>query len=225
MTDMLTPADRARVTAAVIAAEQRTDAEIVTIVAPASDAYHDVALHWAIFATFVVIGVAAIRPDWLETLRTVADSRWTTASTRTDLLTPLLLFAAITFLTVRLLASVTALRTRLTPGATKARRVRRRAVMLFRVGVQHHTADRNGVLLYLSLAERRAEIVADHAVHQAVAPEIWGDILSDLLVAVRAGQPGDGMVAAVAAIGATLATAFPPSGRDAAELPDRLIQL
>src|ERR1044072_8316969 len=77
----------------------------------------------------------------------------------------LYLFAklAAAFLIVRLILAYQPLRMALTPGITKSRRVHRRAVELFRAGCELKTRGRTGVLLYLSLAERRAEIVADQA--------------------------------------------------------------
>ena len=81
----------------------------------------------------------------------------------------------------------------LTPGLTKHRRVHRRAVELFRVGCELKTRGRTGVLLYLSLAERRAEIVADKAIADQVEPEIWGEAMAALIDEVKAGRPGEGM--------------------------------
>jgi putative membrane protein len=97
----------------------------------------------------------------------------------------------------------------LTPAATKQRRVRRRAVELFRAAAERRTAGRTGVLLYLSLLEHRAEIVVDEAIHAKVAPEVWGDAMAALLEEVKAGRPAAGMVRAVDLIGAVLAEHFP----------------
>jgi putative membrane protein len=80
-------------------------------------------------------------------------------------------------------------------------------------------------MLYLSLAERRAEIIADSAIHSRVANDVWGDAMAALIVAVRDGRPGDGMADAVTRIGAILGAHFPRSADDTNELPDRLIEL
>jgi putative membrane protein len=117
------------------------------------------------------------------------------------------------------------LRMALTPGATKTRRVRRRALELFRAAAERRTTGRTGVLLYLSLLERRVEIVADEAIHAKVAPETWGDAMAALLEEVKAGRPADGMVRAVEMIGAVLAEHVPLEQGDTNELPDRLITL
>ena len=58
----MTEADHKIVTSAVARAEEHTDAEIVTIVARRSDAYHDVGLHWAILAMLLVPAFAAAFP-------------------------------------------------------------------------------------------------------------------------------------------------------------------
>ncbi|HWW65909.1 MAG TPA: hypothetical protein VNZ43_14225 [Sphingomonadaceae bacterium] len=220
----ITDADRARVAAAITEAEAQTDGEIVTVLADQSDAYHDVALHWALLIAFLAFAVIAAWPDffigWLDRL-----AGWGDEHSRRELLTILLLVVAAKFLVARLILAWRPLRLALTPGATKSRRVRRRAVLLFKAGTERRTATRTGVLLYLSLAEHRAEIVTDETIHAKVEPEAWGAAMAALVDAVRDGRPGDGMVAAVGAIGTVLATALPFTGTDPNELPDRLIEL
>ena len=65
----------------------------------------------------------------------------------------------------------------------------------------------------------------DAAIHAKVPPERWGVAMAGLVDALRAGQPADGIVTAVAQIGAILEETFPRTGRDPDELPDRLIEL
>ena len=113
----------------------------------------------------------------------------------------------------------------LTPGRTKSRRVRRRAIELFRAGCELKTRGRTGVLLYRRLAEHRAEIVADKAIADQVAPEVWGEAMAALVDEVKAGRPGQGMALAVEKIGAVLAPILPPTLDNPNELPDRLIEL
>lgn len=216
--------DHARVTAAVTEAERATDGEIVTIVADRSDCYHDVVLHWAMLAMFLVLAVIAARPDILSWLHRLLIG-WRHEARPGELLTILLVLLVTTFLLARFVIGIFPLRFALTPRATKARRVRRRAVAFFKASAEQRTTARTGVLLYLSLAEHQAEIVADQAIHHAVAPEIWGEAMAALIDAVRAGRPGEGMAAAVMRIGAVLAEHFPKTERDSNELPDRLIEL
>jgi putative membrane protein len=217
-------ADHAAVSAAVAAAEARSDGEIVTVVAPRSDSYHDVALHWAVLAMLGMLALLAAFPSVAERGWALVDP-WATRSPTGGLLAVALVLTTATFLLARLVLAWMPLRLALTPGSTKARRVRRRAVELFRVAADRRTQARTGVLLYLSLAERRAEIVADEAIHARVAPEVWGEAMAVLLAATQGGRPGEGMAAAVERIGAVLAEHFPRSAGDVNELPDRLIEL
>ena len=221
----LSPADRDRVTAAVTRAEALSDGEIVTAVAARSDAYHDVALHWAVLAMLGALALLAWRPALADPLVALFAEPWDPVTPTGALLVSALVVEAVVFLLARALFAVQSIRMALTPGATKSRRVRRRAVEIFRIGAEQRTRASTGVLLYLSLAERRAEIVAEQGIHARVAPEEWGEAMAALVREVRHGRPGEGMAAAVERIGAVLAAHFPRSADDTNELPDRLIEL
>ncbi|MFN3946210.1 MAG: TPM domain-containing protein [Allosphingosinicella sp.] len=222
---LLSPEDHALVTAAVTRAERESDGEIVTIVAAQSDAYHDVALHYAVLAMLLVPGLLAALPQsaihWVEGLF----FGWNAAFTRGGLMLALFTVLTLVFLIVRLTLAYLPLRMALTPGSTKTRRVHRRAIQLFRTGCELKTRGRTGILLYLSLAEHRAEIVADRAIHEQVEPEVWGEAMAALVEEVKAGRPGAGMAAAVERIGAVLAEILPKTLDNPNELPDRLVEL
>ncbi|MEH3101323.1 TPM domain-containing protein [Sphingomonas adhaesiva] len=217
---VLTAAEREAIASAVTAAEATTDGEIVTVVAERSDAYHDVALHYAVLAVLAVTAIGAIRPG----IFTPFDRGWEQADLARDMLA-VLIAQTLAFLIVRVALAWMPLRLALTPRATKARRVRRRAVQYFRIGTESRTAGHEGVLLFLSADEHIAEIVTDAAIHRVIAPERWGDAMAALVDAVRDGRPGDGMVAAVAGIGAVLREHFPKTADNPNELPDRVIEL
>lgn len=216
----LTPAERDAVIAAVSAAEAGTDGEIVTMIAPLSDAYRDVPPQYGLLAALLVPALVAIDPARLPLI----SDGWS-APELWLVIFAVMLLQVIAFLIVRYALARMAWRLRLTPRATKRRRVRARAVELFRVAAEQRTAKRVGVLLYLSTGERMAEIVADAAIHAKVPPERWGDAMAALIEEVRQGRAGAGMVAAVGAIGAIIAEHFPKTDADTNELPDRLIEL
>ena len=119
----------------------------------------------------------------------------------------------------------TPLRLALTPGATKTRRVRRRAVILFKAAAERRTVGRTGILIYLSMGEHRAEIVGDEAIVKVTTPETWGEAMAALLVELKAGRPADGIVAAIGEVGTVLAEHFPRAATDRNEIPDKLIEL
>lgn len=219
----LNPEDEAKVAAAIKAAEAQTDGEISTIVAASSDNYNDVVLHWALLFALLPLAISAAWPALLFWGASLL-SPWDDPSLRL-ILTLLLVKMIAVFLIARYLIGVRAIRMLVTPAATKHRRVRRRAIMLFRAGTEQRTLSTTGVLLYLSLAEHRAEIVADAAIHAKAPQEEWGEAMAALVAAMRDNRPGDGMAAAVEKIGVVLAQHFPRTGTDPNELPDRLIQL
>lgn len=217
--------DHALVTAAVTRAEQSSDGEIVTIVAEKSDSYHDVGLHYAVLAMLLVPAALGILPQsWID-WSTGLFLGWNAALDRGILMAVLFALLAAAFLLVRYALAYMPLRMALTPGATKGRRVRRRAIELFRVGAERRTVGRTGILLYVSLREHRAEIVADEAIAGKVTPDIWGEAMADLISEVKAGRPGSGMAMAVERIGAVLAEHFPKTHSDENEISDRLIEL
>jgi putative membrane protein len=216
--------ERALVTAAVAEAELRSAGEIVTIVSDRSDSYHDVMLHYAVLLMlFVPVSLALVPQsiiDWVASLLL----GWNATLTRPIVMLFLFVKLIGAFLLVRILLSWMPLRMALTPGSTKTRRVRRRAVQLFKVTTQARTTGRTGILLYLSLLERRAEIVADEAIHSKVEPEVWGDAMAALVAGLKQGKAGQGMADAVRCIGDVLAKHLPRSNEDVNELPDRIIE-
>ena len=131
-----------------------------------------------------------------------------------------------TFLFVRLALAWMPLRMALTPKATKIARGSAAArSSCSRPAAEQRTEGRTGILLYLSLLERRAEIVADEAIHsQGRAGSLGrGDGGPDRR---GEGRPaGRGMALAVEKIGAVLARCLPPKADNPNELPDRLIEL
>lgn len=219
----MNPDDSQKVAAAIRAAEAGTDGEISTIVAQSSDSYSDIVLHWALVAGLFPLAISAAWPNILVWTLTPITG-WEAPSLRL-LLSLLMVKCIILFLIARFVIGLPAVRMALTPRGTKERRVRARAIMLFRAGTEARTLSKTGVLLYLSLAERRAEIVADAAIHAKAPQEVWGEAMAALVEAMRDKRPGDGMAAAVDRIGAVLAQHFPFSGTDPNEMPDRLIEL
>jgi len=221
----LSEEDHAKVSAAIAAAEAKSDGEIVAAVTDLSDKYHDVALHWAVLVLFAVLAWAAICPSCLNWWLDLFLGSWREEATQRELLTFLMILAVLKFTVVLLILRYMPLRLLLTPSATKERRVRRRAIATFKAGAERRTVGRTGILIYLSMGERRAEIVADEAITKVTTPETWGEAMAALLVEVKAGRPGDGIVAAVERVGVVLAEHFPKTSTDTNEIPDKLIEL
>lgn len=217
--------DHALVIAAVADAEQHTSGEIVTIVTDISDHYDDIPMVWASAIAFIALGTYATFPDFYIGLINTLSSEWGHEYTAGEYLGLLWTAVALKWIGTWIILKWMPLRLALTPKVIKLARVRRRAMSLFKVGAESKTMGRTGVLLYLSMQEHRAEILADEAIASKVAPEIWGDAMVALLDQVKAGNPGAGVAAAVAQMGVVLAEHFPKGIENPNELPDRLIVL
>ena len=225
MVMQLSDADRDKVSAAIAGAEGNSNGEIVAVATPISDAYHDVALHWALIPLFAVLAWAAWRPTALVWWYDFLLGGWNPDPTLSQLLTLLMVFAALKFTVALLILKWMPLRLALTPRSTKERRVRRRAITIFKAAAERRTVGRTGILIYLSLAERRAEIVADDAILKVTDEHTWGEAMAALIADVREGRPADGICAAIERVGVVLAQHFPRSATDTNEIPDKLILL
>ena len=87
------------------------------------------------------------------------------------------------------------------------------------------TARRNGVLIYLSLADRDVEIVADRGFDQLVSAAEWEAACRAMETELRAGRYKEGAIAGVRAVSELIERHFPPEPRDVNELPNRPVIL
>ncbi|GAA0861707.1 hypothetical protein GCM10009115_05430 [Sphingopyxis soli] len=218
-------ADHDLVTAAVAAAEDQTSGEIVTVIAAQSNDYDDVALVWASVIAFLAMSVIGLFPEFYRGLYDRLTGGWGHELTANQWLGTVIAVGVLKWIGMWLILLWRPLRIWLTPRAILAGRVRARAIDLFKVGTEAKTLGRTGVLLYVSLREHRADIVADEAIAAKVAPEVWGDAMAALIDLVRKGKPGEGMAEAVRQMGVVLAAHFPRGSENPNELPDRLIEL
>ena len=201
--------DHDLVTAAVAAAEAHTNGEIVTVIAAKSNDYDDVALVWASVIAFLAMSIVALFPDFYQGLYYRLTGGWGHELTANQWLGTVIAIGVLKWIGVWLILLWRPLRLALTPRAIKAGRVRARAIDLFKVGTEAKTMGRTGILLFLSLGEHRADIVADEAIAAKVAPAVWGDAMAALIERVRVGKPGEGMAEAVRHMGVVLAEHFP----------------
>lgn len=221
----LSDADHALISEAVQAAERKSAGEIVTIVSGQSDDYFDVALAWSALAAMTALMVVSIFPHFYLGIVDRVLGHWGHEWTPQQVLVLAAVIAMAKFLGMLVLQLWRPLRMFLIPRLVSSPRVRARAVTLFCVGAERRTTGRTGILIYLSLAEHRAEIVADEAIASKVSPEVWGEAMAAMLVDLRAGRIAAGMAAAVTKVGDVLAQHLPRADDDTNELPDRLIEV
>jgi uncharacterized membrane protein len=110
--------------------------------------------------------------------------------------------------------------------AARAAVVRQRALAWFGRLQVWDTECNNGVLIYLLLAERRIEIVADRGLQRHADVQVWQAVVDRLASHLRAGQVEDGLTQALEEVSALLVRHFPlPEGAASAnELPNALVR-
>lgn len=107
---------------------------------------------------------------------------------------------------------------RLSYGRADEELLRARAVTEFYEAGLKKTAGRTGILIYLSLAERRAIVLADSGIASKVQPDAWGDVVERAMRGVKVGHAGAGLADAVGRCGDVVAQHFPPGGHNPDEL-------
>ena len=221
----ITQADHEAVTKAVAEAELKTSGEILTVVANESDGYTDVALALSTLVSFTVLVLLAFFPDPPLAAFDALTGGWNTEWTPSGVFGMASGIGIALFVLTFLLTLSPAVRFALIPGRVKTLRVEDAAIRHFKVGAERRTHGRTGVLIFVSLREHRAQIVADEAIAAKVEPEVWGEAMVDMLREIKAGKLGAGIAAGVRDVGEILGPHFPRADDDENELPDRLIQL
>ncbi|HZC55967.1 MAG TPA: TPM domain-containing protein [Xanthobacteraceae bacterium] len=193
--------DHEAVATAIRAAEQKTSGQIVCVLAHSSSAYAHVPILWA-------VALALFTPWPL-----IDFTQWSVQR--------IFLLQLVVFIVAGLIFSWMPLRLLLVPRAVQRARAHRAAIEQFVVRGISRTKNRTGVLIFVSLAEHYARIIADEGIAAKVPNTEWQAAIDALTAHMRDDQIAAGFAAAIARCGEVLAQHAPPDG-SANELPDRL---
>jgi putative membrane protein len=194
-------ADRERVAAAIHEAEAHTSGQLVCVLAHASSDYAYVPILWAsVLALFAPWPLIALTPWSVERI---------------------FLLQIVVFIIAASIFSLAPLRVALVPRAARRAQAHRTALEQFVVRRIAHTKNRTGILIFVSLAERYARIIADEGIAQKVPNSEWQAAIDAMVSHMRSGQIAAGFTAAIERCGTVLAAHAPPNG-STNELPDRL---
>jgi len=183
--------NRARVQAALAAAQARTHVRVALMIVPVSDRYATYPLAWA--------GMIALATGAALALF------WQTIGLRLGFL-----IEAAAFGLTALVLEWWPLRLALVPRRLKQMRARNMAHREFASGILAGRDRKEGLLFFASLGERYVEIIASREVHALVEEEAWQRIVSAFAARAKAGNPAEAFVAAIEACADLLATHFPP---------------
>jgi uncharacterized membrane protein len=95
-----------------------------------------------------------------------------------------------------------------------------RAAYIFKKLGMSRTAQRNGVLIYLAVRNRKFAIIGDQGIHNKVPPDFWDTIKLKMLDYFRDGKFSQGLIYAISESGIHLKNYFPHQKDDINELPD-----
>ena len=195
----MSPEDRDRITAAIRAVEARTTGEIVCVLAEQSADSGALPI--------LLAALAALASPWLLVAFTALP------------VLAILSWQIVVFLALALLLCLPRVRVALIP-----RRARR--AMAFRVATEQfftraisRKRDRSGILIFVSLAEHYARIIADDGIDARVPQSHWQGAVDALIAHAREGRVADGFIAAIEMCGAVLAEHFPRTDGSPNELP------
>lgn len=207
----LNPGDRERIAAAIRVAEAETAGEIYCVVAHRSDGYFFASAFAATLCILIVGIVAAYLLQYW----------WIDISLPHFLIVQLLAAAAAS----ALLWYWPALRIWLVPRGLLYRAAHANALRQFYGRNVHLTTGRTGVLIFVSLAERYAAVIADAGIDAKVEQASWNGVVRDLIERARQNRLADGFVSAIATVGGLLSEHFPVSANDVNELDDHLVEI
>jgi putative membrane protein len=199
----LTREEQDRIEAAVAEAEKRTGAEFALAVAQAADRYLVWPALWAALLALLAGGAAAIARPALGAE---------------------ILFAgqAAVLVVAGLVLHLPALRPLLAPRWVRREEAAKLARLQFAALVQRRTAERVGVLLFVSLAERHIEILVDRAIDERIPEQVWRNVVDGFAAKIRSRHLADGFIEAVDRCTDLLEKEFPVLPDDKDELPNRV---
>lgn len=186
-------------------AEQATDAELVTVLAPASDGYRFIPTLWAALLAMLTPLVIHELDFWLG-WKEILMIQWGV------------------WLVLTALFQWGPIKMRLVPQSVKQHRASMMARLQFIEQGLHRTRDRLGVLIFVSVAEHHVEILVDDGVAQHIEDKVWEEIIEEFVAKVRSGKVEEGFVECVERTGEVLSDVFPPT-HERNDLSDDLIVL
>ncbi|ADW17776.1 protein of unknown function DUF477 [Desulfobulbus propionicus DSM 2032] len=202
--------EQEQITQAVREMEGQTSGEIVPMVVSASHSYPEAQLTGAVLLSLPLALIAAFATSSLL---------WW----RGEVLWLFLLFFLCFFAGARLLVRHPVLLRLFLRDERTEEEVQRAALAHFYSEGLHQTRDATGVLIYISVLERRVWILGDQGINERLAPQTWQHCVDGLARGIREKRQAAALYTAIAEIGTLLRDHFPPRTDDRNELGDLII--
>jgi putative membrane protein len=202
MTDFFTEPEKERIRRAVAEAELRSSGEIVTMAVPESDRYREAELLGALLVAGLVAVIVAV------VMRNV--TIW--------IYVPLvcLLFFPMLFL----FRCFPRLKLSFAGSRRQREAVSERALAAFYQKGLYRTKEESGILIFISVLERKVWILGDRGINERIAADYWESLVAELADGIKAGRAAEALCSVIAQCGNELARHFPRRPDDRNELPD-----
>ncbi len=209
-----TDAERERIKQAVREAEQGTKGEIVPMIVAASARYREAGHRMGLMLALLVLAVLlTAEVYWLPWGWHAGNAGW------------LLLAVVVAYGLGQWLGAVPAVIRLITSRERMAYKVKLRAEQAFYQHGLHKTRARTGILILVSLLERRVHVLADKGINESVPTGTWDGLVGGIIEGIHVGRATEAICEAIAACGRLLAQVCPAgAGNNPDELPDKLIQ-
>ncbi len=200
---LLTKSELEKVSAAIHEVEQKTDAELVTVLAARADNYSYIPTMWAAMLALLSPSLVTVLPFWVE-------------------MNDIMLIQLGVFIVLAILLRWQPILVRIIPNQVKTWRASNLARRQFLENNLHHTQAEVGVLIFVSEIEHYVEIIADRGVSSHITDDEWAEIVSAMTDQVAAGNTLEGFLSCVNACGVLLEKHLPAtSAKD--ELPNHMV--
>ena len=105
----------------------------------------------------------------------------------------------------------------------QAEAVHERALAAFFEKELHLTGEQTGILIFISLLERKVWILGDRGINERIPPGYWRSLAAELAAGIRKGEAARALCRVIAGCGSELARHFPRGADDRNELPDEIL--
>jgi putative membrane protein len=200
--------DLQRISAAVREVELKTSGEIVPMIVRRSTSVGHVPfiLGLVLLTVALLVDVAGVFPEDF----TLHGISWA-------------IELVVIFILVRLLSPLYFIERWLTDSDDLARQVEMRAELEFFEHDLQKTSGSTGILIFVSLMERRAVILADKSISEKLPSDIWNQLLKELIESIHQNKFADGMITTIKKIGDLVVPHFPRRQNDVDELSNELV--
>ncbi|MGZ3774989.1 MAG: TPM domain-containing protein [Pseudobdellovibrionaceae bacterium] len=204
----LSTEERKRIEATIARVEESTSGEIVPVIVRRSSMVGHVPMTLTLLITLLIVIAEVPFSDWLW----VMPWMW---------LWPVLL--VVIYYISHVLAKMPWVQRHLIPERDEVSQVHQRAQLEFYTNRIHRTQGGTGVLIFVSVMEKKAVILGDEGIAKHLPDHIWDDVLAELGGNLRNGRWGEGFIKAIESVGEHLKTHFPINSHPQNELKNHLI--